>query len=110
MKKIFLCLIISCLLLTFNAFQSNAATIVAPNSSIAVNAMEKAKTTALISRLNDIYKMDKSKLTPSEKKSLRKEVVSIKNQVEGRGRSVGGGVYISGGALLIIIILLIILL
>jgi hypothetical protein len=60
----------------------------------------------LINRLDEINAMDKSKLTSSEKKQLRKEARSTKKEIQ----EVGGGVYISAGAIILILILLIILL
>lgn len=67
---------------------------------------ESAKIDAMVTRLNEIKDMDKSKLSSAEKKELRKEVRSIKDSVN----SSGGGVYISVGAIIIILLLLIILL
>lgn len=49
--------------------------------------------------------MDKSNLNSSDKRILRKEVRSIKQQL----KEMSGGVYISAGALIIILLLLIIL-
>ena len=57
-------------------------------------------------RLQEIKVIDKSSLTKSEKKELRKEVVEIKKEM----KVISGGVYVSIGALLLILILLIILL
>ena len=106
MKKIVLCLMVACLSLTFHPFQSKAATVAAPSSSVVTSSVDKAKANVLLPRLNDIYKMDKSKLNPQEKRNLRNEVLVIRHQLN----DWGGGLYISGGALIIIIILLIILL
>jgi hypothetical protein len=65
---------------------------------------ESAAANVLIHRLNEINAMDKSTLIAPEKKALRKEVRSIKKEL-----NVNGGVYLSVGALLLIIILLIVL-
>ena len=62
---------------------------------------------ALLARLDEIALIDKATLRPPERRELRKEVRSIKNQLR---EGSGGGVYISVGALLIVIILLILLL
>lgn len=64
------------------------------------------KVTVLTNRLEEIDAMDKSSLSSSEKKALRKEVRTIKRDIT----AAGGGVYLSVGALLLIIILLIVLL
>jgi uncharacterized membrane protein affecting hemolysin expression len=60
----------------------------------------------LESRLIEINAMDKSNLTRSEKKELKKEVNAINKEM----KTLGNGIYISAGAAIIIIILLIILL
>ena len=67
---------------------------------------EDPRAQQLIQRLDEIKNMDKSSLTSSEKKNLRKEVKGIKKEM----RSISGGVYLSAGAIIIIILLLIILL
>jgi len=50
--------------------------------------------------------MDKSSLTATEKKDLRKELRSLKKEV----RKNSNGIYISVGAIIIVILLLILLL
>jgi hypothetical protein len=57
-------------------------------------------------RLLEIKAMDKSNLSSSEKKALRKEVRSIK----GHSYYARGGIYLSVGAILIIVLLLVLLL
>jgi hypothetical protein len=77
----------------------------------------------LLSRLNEIDAMEKFALNSLERKELRKEVRSIRNDLKTLGesdsKSLGennlnghssGGIYLSVGAILIIILLLIILL
>lgn len=59
----------------------------------------------MIDRLHEIKDMDKSALTRSERKELRKEVRTIKKAV----RASGNGLYISSGAIIIILLLIIIL-
>jgi hypothetical protein len=61
---------------------------------------------ALMARLREIDEMDKSDLSRSEKRELRKEVREIEKTLNSRG----GGVYLSVGALIIVILLLILLL
>ena len=68
------------------------------NSSIEVNV--------LLSRLDEIKATDRSNMSWLERKTLRKEMRNIKNQL----REVGGGVYLSVGAIIIIVLLLILLL
>jgi hypothetical protein len=103
MKKIIFCLMATVLSLTFLPLQSNAATTAEPT---AMEASKPAEVKALEIRLNEINAMDKSKLTTSDKKVLRKEVKSINHKL----RSSGGVIYLSGGAVILIVILLIVLL
>ena len=65
-----------------------------------------AESEALLSRLDEINEMDKSDLTRSEKRELRKEVREIDKTLTLNG----GGVYLSVGAIIIVILLLILLL
>lgn len=60
----------------------------------------------MLSRLDEINAMDKSEMSHSEKKSLRKEVKEINKEL----RSTGNGVYLSVGAIIIVVLLLILLL
>lgn len=81
-----------------------------------IMAAEKTATTAttkempaevkvMINRLEEIKEMDKSSLSRSEKKELRKEVRAIKSEL----KATGNGVYISVGAIIIIVLLLILI-
>ncbi len=65
-----------------------------------------AESEALLARLEEINEMDKSDLTHSEKRELRKEVREIDKKLTLNG----GGVYLSVGAIIIVILLLILLL
>lgn len=105
MKKITLCAIAICLSLTFIPLVSNAATIAPPSSLTDSKTAESAEVKALLLRLDEIKAKDLSKLNSSEKKELRKEVKSIKDQLKGPN-----GIYLSAGAIIIIILLLILLL
>lgn len=95
----------ACMSFTFLPLQSGAAT-KATTTLVATNATESAAANALITRLHEIKAMDMSALSAPEKKSLRKEVRTIKQQLS----DIGGGVYISVGAIILVLILLIILL
>ena len=96
------------MLLTFQPFQANAAnkTKTTPTSLVVSKTTESAEAKILLVRLNEINTMDKSNLNSSEKKSLRKEVRTIRHEL----KESSGGVYLSVGAIIIIILLLIILL
>ncbi len=67
--------------------------------------MDAAEAQKLTSRLEEIKAMDKSSMTRTEKKALRKEVKAIQKSMDS-----GGGIYLSVGAVILIIVLLIILL
>lgn len=60
----------------------------------------------LLSRLEEIKSIDKSKMTVAEKRQLRKEVRSIKAEL----RAISGGVYLSATAIIIILLILILIL
>ncbi|MCG2612379.1 hypothetical protein LZZ90_12760 [Flavobacterium sp. SM15] len=59
----------------------------------------------LVERLKEIKAMDKSEMSRSEKKELRKEVKAIKKELA----MSHNGIYLSVGAIIIIILLLILL-
>jgi hypothetical protein len=104
MKKITFCLMM--IMLSLNAFPNPLNT--EGNLVLASkNASEMpVEIKVLINRLEEINEMDKTALSYSEKKSLRKEVKTINTTL----RSSGHGVYLSVGAIIIIILLLILLL
>jgi hypothetical protein len=106
MKKIILCLMVSCMLLAFYPNQTKAATKTSPSTLVTDKPVESARAKTLLLRLDEINDMDKSSLNSSEKRVLRKEVRSIKKELT----TLGGGVYISVGAVLLIILILILLL
>jgi len=109
MKKITFVVMAIFLSLTFYPTQSNAAATknAAPTSLVVSNPAESAEAKALLKRIDEIDKMDKSNLKSSEKRALRKEVRSIKKQLEAMD---GGYIYLSVGAALLIVLLIIILL
>ena len=106
MKKIIFGLLATGLLVTFVPAQLNAAAIDPPTGIIIVKPEESAEVKALLMRLDEINAMDKSDLKSPEKKDLRVEVRSIKQQLS----ELGDGLYLSVGAIVIILLLLIILL
>jgi len=65
----------------------------------------KAEGDIMLSRLEEIKTMDHSKLSPPERKTLRKELLAIKKKFQ----TLDGGIYISAGAIIIILLLIIIL-
>jgi hypothetical protein len=106
MKKLAICLIMTCLSLTLIPLQLNATTKTEPSSVPAPKPAESPEVKALELRLNEINAMDKSKMKSAEKKTLRKEVKTINHKMH----DIGGGVYLSVGAVILIVVLLIVLL
>jgi hypothetical protein len=106
MKKIVLGVMMVILSLAFLPFQSKAATTEEPTTLPAPKPAESAEAKTLMIRLDEIKATDKSKLTSTEKKDLRKEVKSIKHNL----KAIGSGVYLSGAAIILIVVLLVVLL
>jgi hypothetical protein len=106
MKKLAICLMMTCLSLTLLPLQLDAANRTEPSTLPAPKPAEAAEAKTLELRLNEINSMDKTNLKSAEKKSLRKEVKSINHRL----RDISGGVYLSVGAIVLIVILLIVLL
>lgn len=67
--------------------------------------LSAAELTTLTARVDEIRNMDRSNMTVTEKRELRKELRGIKENV----RKDGGVIYIGGGTLLLVIILILIL-
>jgi hypothetical protein len=106
MKKLTLILMTAFMLLTIMPMQLKAEKKEAtPVSSPATKPAETAEVNAIIARLNEIKAMDKSNLSASEKKALRKEVRESRSYLREHST-----VVISVTVLLLIIILLILLL
>jgi hypothetical protein len=106
MKKIIFCVMATFLSLTFLPLQLNAAATEKTSSLVAPKPEESAEAKSLLLRLDEIKATDMSKLNSSEKKTMRKEVHSIKREL----REITGGVYLSVGAIILIVVLLIVLL
>jgi predicted transglutaminase-like cysteine proteinase len=104
MKESIMCAMMAMLSLSFIPMQAGATTISAPVT--ATGSVESAEANVLLSRLEEIKKMDKSGLTSTEKRELRREVHSINHQL----KKMSGGVYLTVGAIIIIVLLLILLL
>jgi hypothetical protein len=69
------------------------------------NKMSAEEAARLTKRVEEIRAMDKSNLTASEKRELRKEVKGIKEKV----KRDGGYIYIGAGTLLVIILILLLI-
>jgi len=94
------------LLLAFCPISLQASTPHNP-SNTAQSATQALKIGELSTRIHQIKAMDKTALSSAEKKDLRKEMRSARNEAKKLGN---GGIYLSIGALIIIILLLILIL
>lgn len=103
MKKLLVYGMITFLALSMMPIPSQATSSPAGNNS--ATPVENPQAQALLSRLGEIKAMNKTQLTYSEKKGLRKEVRSIKKEL----KTMNEGVYLSVGAIIIIVLLLILL-
>lgn len=102
MKKYIFCLTITVLSMALLPAGLKAS----PDSARTQTAtIQSEKAERLIHRLEEIKAIDKSTLSRTERKALRKEVRSIDTELRG----LSGGIYISVGALILILLLLIIL-
>ena len=106
MKKLTIYLMATITLLSFMPTPSMAITGNSAMPTEKVEKVESAEAQVMISRLEEIKSMDKSNMSSSEKKTLRKEVRTIKKSLA----QLNGGVYLSVGAIIIIVLLLILLL
>jgi len=87
--------------------QTNAGTAKTEKKISFVNKADgENEANILLARLDEIKNMDKSSLDRSEKREIRKEVRSIKKELNDNHN----GVYLSVGAIIVIVLLLIILL
>ena len=68
----------------------------------AENKLSEAELSRLKNRVEEIRSMDKSEMTSTEKRELRKENKAIKENV----RKGGEVIYISGGTILLIVLIL----
>ncbi|HCE57867.1 MAG TPA: hypothetical protein DER09_08615 [Prolixibacteraceae bacterium] len=78
------------------------------NSAVPVateNRLSEVEISRLTNRVEEIRNLDKTDMTLKEKSELKKELRSIKKNVEKNG----GTVYIGGAALILIILLIILL-
>jgi hypothetical protein len=105
-KTIFLIVVIVAVSLLSNqqAFAS-----VQPDQITLDKSKETEQVNSLLTQLYELRSTDKTALTRTERKELRKELRVKKAQLQQEGRRRYGGVYISGTAIIIIILLIILL-
>lgn len=106
MKKITIYIMTAVSLLSFVPTTSKAEANINSKEKIEMTAEQVQKAEVMMNRLEEIKAMDKSDMTRTEKKALRKEVKTIKMAMA----DLSGGVYLSVGAIIIIVLLLILLL
>lgn len=87
---------------TFGASKS-AKNIAATNKT--ENKMTEEEASRLTKRVEEIRDMDKTNLTVTEKRELRKELKAAKENI----RKDGGYIYVSAGTVILIIILVLLL-
>ncbi|HEY5592042.1 MAG TPA: hypothetical protein VIK55_13625 [Paludibacter sp.] len=130
MKKLRFSIMTACMLLLFVPTQmraenettsvtvktTNNIELTENNSNVAANTVEISAANTQLERLDEIKAMDMSTMSRAEKKELREEVRTIKEEMTARqqddydGYHHHGGVYISIGGGVLLILLLIILL
>ena len=106
MKKLSIYTLAVLLSITFIPVPLIAGAETTPSSMPSSTKTEAAEANVLLNRVYEINAMDKSRLSASERRQLRKEVRSAKKRL----KESGGGVYLSVGAIIIIVLLLILLL
>jgi len=106
MKKITIYIMTAVSLLSFVPTTSKAEANIKTKEKVELTAEQAQRAQVMMNRLEEIKAMDKSNLTRTEKKALRKEVKTIKTAMA----DLNGGVYLSVGAIIIIVLLLILLL
>jgi len=104
MKKI----IYSLVLVFTMAISANTVSAADNNDKVKteMTAEQKIRLKRITDRVEEIKALDKSDLSKTERKALRKELKELKQEA----RAMGGGVYLSVGAIIIIILLLILIL
>ncbi len=98
--------IISFALMLTVTIPASSAIVVPVTARASTTTIDDPRAQQLLQRLQNIKAMDKSDLSRSEKRSLRKEVKDIRKEM----KTIKGGVYLSVAAIIIIILLLILLL
>ena len=106
MKKITIYVMTAVSLLSFVPTTTKAENSGNTKEKIEMTAEQAQQAQVMMNRLEEIKAMDKSNMTRTEKKTLRKEVKTIKMAMA----DLNGGVYLSVGAIIIIVLLLILLL
>lgn len=107
MKKLSLGLMAVILLIAFSPMHLKAEPESGSNPEVTSEITSSDAIYSLLARLDEIKAMDKSVMSPAEKRELRNEIRSIKKELKELG---AGGYIITVAASIIIILLLILLL
>ena len=103
MKKIIRYSLALCLSISFGLSGLQASSALPTTPLTTEQAATNPRLQELNQRLEQIEAMDKSQMSASERKALRKETRQIK-------KAISGGVYVSAGALIVLLIILILVL
>jgi predicted PurR-regulated permease PerM len=106
MKKITLSLLTLVMIVIMSPVQASEITRPVTTSALSTTDFETAEIKALIARVDEIKAMDKSSLSSSERKALRKEMRQMKRTVN---HTHGSTVYVSGGLILLIVLVIILI-
>jgi ribosomal protein L20A (L18A) len=90
----------------FLIFTSLGTMAASDKSAPEMTAQQKLRFQEISLRIDEIKEMDKSQLSKSERKELKKELNSMKKE----SKALSGGVYLSVTAIIIVILLLILVL
>ncbi len=107
MNKNHILTIASLVILMVASITTTAAVIVPGTETNNSAKTEDPKVQQLTQRIHEIKAMNKSELTRTEKKDMRKELKQTKKEMKA---ATSGGVYLSVGAIIIIILILILIL
>jgi hypothetical protein len=102
MKKLIACIATALMLVTLTPIQSVAEK---KPASISLTGKESPELKAIITRVNEINAMDRSTMSRSERKEIRKELRALKKAAH---KHDGGGVYVSAGFIILVLVLIII--
>ncbi|MDB5014253.1 MAG: hypothetical protein JWQ25_2455 [Daejeonella sp.] len=94
-------------LIIFSLVGTNSAYAKEAKPEKALTEQQQVRVQQIEARVLEIKNMDKSNLSRTERKQLRKELGSMNKEMKAVS---GGGVYLSVGAIIIIILLLILIL
>lgn len=84
----------------------SSVSVMAKEKTVSLTEKQQLRLTEITNRVEEIKELDKSQLSKSERKELKKELNSMKKE----SKALSGGVYLSVTAIIIVILLLILVL